>query len=45
MQLGLVVDLDRPTGLPDKAAVLRDAVQESFLQRVAHFGGGGSCFA
>lgn len=26
--LGLVVDLDRPAGLPDEAAVLRDAVHE-----------------
>ena len=31
--LGLVVDLDRPAGLPDEAAVLRDAVHEFFSQR------------
>lgn len=31
--LGLVVDLDRPAGLPDEAVVLRDAVHEFFLQR------------
>jgi hypothetical protein len=31
--LGLVVDLDRPAGLPDEAAVLRDAVHEFFRQR------------
>jgi hypothetical protein len=35
--LGLVVDLDRPAGLPDKAAVLRDAVHEFFLQRAHAF--------
>jgi hypothetical protein len=32
-QLGLVVDLDRPAGLPDEAAILRDAIHEFFLQR------------
>src|SRR4051812_21485749 len=31
--LGLVVDLDRSAGLPDEAAVLRDAIQEFFLER------------
>ena len=31
--LALVVDLDRPAGLPDEAAVLRDAVHEFFRQR------------
>ena len=31
--LVLVVDLDRPAGLPDEAAVLRDAVHEFFSQR------------
>src|SRR5690349_3507922 len=31
--LGLVVDLDRPAGLPDEAAILRDAVHEFFRQR------------
>ena len=31
--LGLVVDLDRPAGLPDEAAVLREAVHEFFGQR------------
>jgi hypothetical protein len=31
--LGLVVDLDREAGLPDEAAVLRDAVHEFFNQR------------
>ena len=35
--LGLVVDLDRPAGLPDEAAVLRDAIQEFFLQRAHSF--------
>lgn len=29
----LVVDLDRPAGLPDEAAVLRDSVHEFFRQR------------
>jgi hypothetical protein len=29
----LVVDLDRPAGLPDEAAVLRDAIHEFFRQR------------
>lgn len=32
-QLALVVDLDRPAGLPDEAAVLRDAIHEFFRQR------------
>ena len=31
--LALVVDLDREAGLPDEAAVLRDAVHEFFSQR------------
>src|SRR6516162_6832305 len=31
--LGLVVDLDRPAGLPDEAVVLRDAIHEFFHQR------------
>ncbi len=35
--LGLVVDLDRPAGLPDEAAVLRDAIHEFFLQRANAF--------
>jgi hypothetical protein len=35
--LGLVVDLDRPAGLPDEAAVLRDAIHEFFLQRAEAF--------
>src|SRR3954449_12039596 len=32
-QLALIVDLDRPAGLPDEAAVLRDAIHEFFRQR------------
>jgi len=35
--LGLEVELDRPAGLPDEAAVLRDAVHEFFLQRANAF--------
>lgn len=35
--LALVVDLDRPAGLPDEAAVLRDAIQEYFRQRAHAF--------
>src|SRR3954453_11682882 len=35
--LGLVVDLDRPAGLLDEAAVLRDAIHEFFLQRAHAF--------
>jgi hypothetical protein len=31
--LALVVDLDRPAGMPDEAAVLRDAIHEFFRQR------------
>ena len=31
--LALVIDLDRPAGLPDEAAVLRDAIHEFFSQR------------
>src|ERR1700740_269018 len=30
--LALVVDLDRPAGLPDEAAVLRDGIHEFFRQ-------------
>jgi hypothetical protein len=30
--LALVVDLDREAGLPDEAAVLRDAIHEFFSQ-------------
>jgi hypothetical protein len=33
VQLALVVDLDRDAGLPDEAAVLRDAIHEFFRQR------------
>jgi hypothetical protein len=32
--LALMIDLDRPAGLPDEAAVLRDAIHEFFRQRV-----------
>jgi len=32
-ELALVVDLDRQAGLPDEAAVLRDAIREFFRQR------------
>jgi hypothetical protein len=35
--LALVVDLDRPAGLPDEAAVLRDAIHEFFRQRAAAY--------
>lgn len=35
--LGLVVDLDRPAGLPDEATVLRDGIHEFFLQRAHAF--------
>jgi hypothetical protein len=31
--IGLVVHLDRPAGLPDEAAILRDAIREFFSQR------------
>lgn len=31
--LALLVDLDRPAGLPDEASVLRDAIHEFFHQR------------
>jgi hypothetical protein len=34
--LALVVHLDRPAGLPNEAAVLRDAVHESFARRALH---------
>jgi hypothetical protein len=37
MPLALVVDLDRPAGLPDEAAVLRDAIHEFFSQRAHAF--------
>lgn len=33
VDLALVVDLDRQAGLPDEAAVLRDAIHEFFRQR------------
>lgn len=32
-ELALIVDLDRQAGLPDEAAVLRDAIHEFFRQR------------
>ena len=32
-QLALVVSIDRSAGLPDEAAVLRDAIHEFFRQR------------
>src|SRR3954447_523014 len=35
--LALMVDLDRPAGLPDEAAVLRDAIHEFFRQRAEAF--------
>jgi hypothetical protein len=35
--LGLVVELDRPAGLPDEAAVLRGAIHEFFNQRALAF--------
>ena len=35
--LALVVDLDRPAGLPDEAAVLRDAIHEFFRQRAESY--------
>src|SRR5436309_14561353 len=35
--LALLVDLDRPAGLPDEAAVLRDAIHEFFIQRANAF--------
>jgi hypothetical protein len=37
MPLALVVNLDRPAGLPDEAAVLRDAIHEFFRQRANAF--------
>ena len=37
MPLALVVDLDRPAGLQDEAAVLRDAIHEFFRQRALAF--------
>jgi len=36
--LALVVDLDRKAGLPDEAAVLRDAIHEFFTQRAQAYG-------
>lgn len=33
VQLALLIDLDRQAGLPDEAAVLRDAIHEFFRQR------------
>src|SRR6266481_4932888 len=36
--LALVVDLDREAGLPDEAAVLRDAIHEFFSQRSEAYG-------
>ena len=35
--LALMVELDRPAGLPDEAAVLRDAIHEFFRQRAHAF--------
>lgn len=35
--LALVVDLDRQAGLPDEAAVLRDAIHEFFRQRAESY--------
>lgn len=35
--LALLVDLDRPAGLPDEAVVLRDAIHEFFHQRAQAF--------
>ena len=35
--LALLVDLDRPAGLPDEAVVLRDAIQAFFHQRAQAF--------
>lgn len=35
--LGLIVELDRPAGLPDEVAVLRDSIHEFFLQRAEAF--------
>jgi len=35
--IALIVDLDRPAGLPDEAAVLRDAIHEFFRQRALAF--------
>src|SRR6202046_4277163 len=36
--LSLVVDLDREAGLPDEAAVLREAIHEFFSQRAQAYG-------
>jgi hypothetical protein len=36
--LALVIDLDREAGLPDEAAVLRDAIHEFFSQRAQAYG-------
>jgi hypothetical protein len=35
--LALLIDLDRPAGLPDEAVVLRDAIHEFFDQRAQSF--------
>src|ERR1700741_3790147 len=40
--LALVVDLDREAGLPDEAAVLRDAIHEFFRHRAQTYIGNGS---
>jgi hypothetical protein len=37
LPLALVFYLNRPAGLPDEAAVLRDAIHESFRQRAHAF--------
>jgi hypothetical protein len=36
--LALVVDLDREAGLPDEAAMLRDAIHKSFSHELKHMG-------
>jgi hypothetical protein len=36
--LALLVDLDRPAGLPDEAQVLREAIHEFFRQRAEAYG-------
>jgi hypothetical protein len=33
MPIALVIDLDRPAGLPNEATVLREAIHEFFSQR------------
>ena len=37
-QLALLVDLDRPAGLPEEATILREAVHEFFSQRAQAYG-------